>query len=75
MPSLMQSLGQMLGLQGLDLHFYEGHVGNHVLSEAFIKGIGCCKNLTWLDMSLWGLNEHQVGTTISLSAVWSMHCM
>lgn len=49
----------MPGLRGLDLHFYED-VGSHVLREAAVQHIGHCKNLAWLDISLWGMSEHQV---------------
>ena len=62
----MQCLGQMPGLRGLDLHHYEGRVGNpltHILSSALVQHLGHCKHLTWLDISLWTLNETQVGAT------------
>lgn len=65
-PSFVQSLGQMSGLRGLDLHHYEGRVGNpltYILSDALVQHLGHCKHLTWLDISLWSLNEHQVSPT------------
>lgn len=67
----MQCLGQMPGLRGLDLHHYEGRVGNpltHILSRELVEHLVHCKHLTWLDISLWTLNETQVGVACILVA-------
>lgn len=62
-PGLMHHLGQLSGLQGLDIHGFEGLVsgyGMHRAAPPPLLPLSHCKQLQWLDISHWAVQGPEV---------------
>ena len=54
-PEVMQYLGQLSALQGLDVHGFEGSVSGYPcrMPSPSLQPLSRCSQLRWLDISHW----------------------
>lgn len=69
-PNLVNHVGQLSALQGLDVHGFEGSASAYALHlhHPSLLSLTCCIRLCWLDISHWAVKEPEVRQVMGLTA-------